>query len=358
MLVNSKIVSFNILANRFTYYSTQNHKTESESLMRFRYKSIIDLLWGVQGDIYFLQEVDQHFYHLLRFSRFKNKFYISFALCQPRNDEPNKDEIGLIIMVNRRQYYINKSFNSKINTPEDKKNFPLLKTRGEPSSFIGFNELVVRDGQEIGNIKKLSQLLVIEKNHHSFILINCHFEGRPDRQDLRIEQFKKCCHVAQDCITKYDLDNRILIGGDFNEPKEKDISKLYLPIIPFNFKLLNTKSDYTSNLRYQKNKETKKWESINRTEKLDYLLGNDFFKVTKETLLPNVDIHNFPDWGKRFDTKIFTNLPKVTNWPSDHRLVSLLLEYNTDNCKSIKKTQASTRKKTFKKNSSSQYQLL
>ena len=103
MLVNSKIVSFNILANRFTYYSTQHHKTESELLMRFRYKSIIDLLWGVQGDIYFLQEVDQHFYNLLKFSKFKKNFYISFALSQARFKESNKDEIGLIIMINMKQ---------------------------------------------------------------------------------------------------------------------------------------------------------------------------------------------------------------------------------------------------------------
>ena len=115
------------------------------------------------------------------------------------------------------------------------------------------NEIVTKDGKEIGNMKKLSQLLIIEKNHHPFILINCHFEGRPERQDIRIEQFKKCCQFAQDCITKYNLEHRLFIAGDFNEPQQNDISELYLPAVPFKFKLFNTKSDYTSNLRYQKN---------------------------------------------------------------------------------------------------------
>lgn len=354
MLINSKVVSFNILANRFTYYNMVNHKIEPTSLMRFRYKSIISLLWGVYADIYFLQEVDQHFYHLILYSNFRKNFYISYACCHPRENEVNKDKIGMLIMVNKRQYYISKSINGKINNFEEKKEYSLLKIYGDPSGFIGFNDLTMKDEVELGNIKKLSQILIIEKNHHPLILINCHLEGSPEKQDLRIAQFKHCCQVAQNCITKYNLENRLLIGGDFNDPSQKDISTKYLSDIPFKLKLLNTKPEYTSNLRFQKNPETKEWTTINRMEKLDYLIGNIDFKVTKETVLPKSDIINSPDWGQRFEMDIYRQLPKVNNWPSDHKLVSFLLEYENRSKKTPKRR--SSRKTTKKKTPN--YQLL
>ena len=349
MLVNSKVVSFNILANRFSYYSTSNHKPESTILMKHRYKSIIALLWALQADIYLLQEVDQHFYNLIRYSDFKKKYYISYLFCKARDDEPNKDEIGLLMMINKKQYFISKALNFKINTLEDKNEYSLFHFKGEPSSFIGFNNCLNQPGVVRGNVKKMSQILIVEKNHHPLILINCHFEGRPDRQDLRIAQFKECCHVAQNCITKYNLEHRLLIGGDFNEPKQKDILKLYLSEVPFNLKLLNIKSDYTSNLRYQKNKESKKWEQINRIEKLDYLIGSDSFKITKETVLPKSDIRKYPDWSRHFDMNIYNNLSEIKNWPSDHRLVSFLLEFNTESHLSVRKKRSQDdKKKTIK----------
>lgn len=347
MLINSKIVSFNILANRFTYYNTTNHKIEPPSLMRFRYKSIISLLFGLRADIYVLQEVDQHFYHLLGHSNFRKNFYISYACCQARKKEVNKDEIGMLIMVNRRQYFISKSLNGKINSLEERKEYPLLKIHGDPSGFIGFNHLTIKDEIEIGNIKKLSQILIVEKNHHPFILINCHLEGSPDKQDLRIAQFKHCCQIAQNCITKFNLENRLLIGGDFNDPSQNDICDKYLSDIPFKLKLLNTKSEYTSNLRFQKNSETKQWYILNRKEKLDYLIGNVDFKITKETVLPKSDITESPDWGLRFDLDIYKQLPKFKNWPSDHKLVSFVLEYENESKKTPKRR--SLRKTTKKK---------
>lgn len=344
MIINSKVVSFNILANRFTYYNLTNHKIEPSSLMRFRYKSIISLLWAMQADIYFLQEVDQHFYHLICYSNFRKNFYISYAYCQARDKEVNKDENGLLMIINKRQYFISRSLNGEINSLDEKKNHPLLKTRGDPSGFIGFNHITIKDEVEIGNIKKLSQILIVEKNHRPLILINCHFEGNPDRQDLRIAQFKHCCHIAQNCITKYNLESRILIGGDFNEPSQTDICQKYLSKeTPFKLKLLNTNTGYTSNLRFQRNPETRQWETINRMEKLDYLIGNTDFKVTKETILPKSDITKLPDWSQRFESNIYKQLPKVKNWPSDHKLVSFLLEYEylqkrTQKKKSSKKT--------------------
>ena len=354
MIINSKVVSFNILANRFTYYNLTNHRSEPSSLMRFRYKSIISLLWGVHADIYFLQEVDQHFYHLLLYSNFRKNFYISYACCQGREKEVNKDEIGLLMIINKQQYFISKALNGKINTVEEQKEHPLLKIRGEPSGFIGFNHLTIENGIEIGNVKKLSQILIVEKNHHPFILINCHFEGRPERQDLRVGQFKHCCQIAQNCITKFNLENRLLIGGDFNEPSQNSICDKYLSEIPFKLKLLNTKLEYTSNLRFQKDPETKQWKTINRMEKLDYLIGDVDFKITKETVLPKSDITESPDWGKRFESDIYKQLPKVKNWPSDHKLVSFLLEYENINKKTPKRR--SPRKTTKKKISN--YKLL
>ena len=357
MLINSKVVSFNILANRFTYYSTDSHKGESLGSMNYRYQSIISILWTILADIYLLQEVDHHFYNLIKRSNFRKNYYISYLFCQARDNEVNKDDIGLLLLINKKQYHVSKSLNSKINSLEQKKEYPLLKYKGEPSSFIGFNHIIQKNGKEVGNIKKISQLLIIEKNHHPFIVINCHFEGRPERQDIRIEQFKHCCQIAQNCITQYDLEHRLLIGGDFNEPKEKDIQKLYLSKIPFNLKLLNVKPDYTSNLRYQKNKETKKWEKINRVEKIDYLIGSNDFKITHEEVIPKEDIKKFPIWQQTFEAFNSNKLKKVKNWPSDHRLVSFLLEYNTEDVKSLKKKETgNSLKKTLK--NSRKYQLL
>ena len=352
MLVNSKVISFNILANRFTYYNTDNHRSEPEHLMRFRYKSIISLLWDLNADIYFLQEVDEYFYRYVCHSDFKNYFYISYCTSLPRSKEVNKTEIGLLTMVNKRQYYISYTLNRQINTIQEKENHPLLKIRSQPSSFIGFNDIVVENGEEIGNLKKMSQLLVIEKNHHHLILINCHFEGRPDRQDLRIAQFQKCCSIAQNCITRYNLENRILIGGDFNEPSQTDIENLFIKSVPFNLKLLNQKKEYTSNLKYQKDEKTKTWNLINRKEKLDYLIGNDSFKVSKEVALPKSEIVSFPNWGIHFNNNIFSCLPKVSNWPSDHRLIKFTLEFEIERESTLSINKKSTRtatKRTLKK---------
>ena len=164
---------------------------------------------------------------------------------------------------------------------------------------------------------------------------------------MRIAQFKHCCQIAQNCITKFNLENRLLIEVIY-DPSQTDICNKYLSDIPFKLKLLNTKPEYTSNLRFQKDLDTKQWYTLNRKEKLDYLIGSTDFKITKETVLPKSDITESPNWGLRFDLDIYNQLPKFKNWPSDHKLVSFLLEYENGPKKTPKKRR-SLRKTTKKK---------
>lgn len=319
MIVQSKFISFNLLANRFTYYSKEDHTMENKTEMKNRYSLSIHYLLRLKGDIYFLQEVDGFFYDLLLDSPFKQKYFISYSYCLPLKNESNKSPIGLIIMVNKKQYkIINMDF--KLDH-----NYSLLQSNHKNTLAISFKHLVFVDNIEIANKKKLSQLLVIQNRDNYIILINCHFEGRPNLPDIRLKQFEYCLSVAKNIRKKLNKQTYIIIGGDFNESNTDIIKDKYITNKLFDLKLYNQSKENTSFSRFEK-REDNVWYSIDKREKIDYILGSSSIKIMEEKLLPKKEFV-YPEWNKEFDIK--------KNWFSDHKIISFFIEYTMN--KTIKK---------------------
>ena len=122
--------TWNILANRFTNYNMGQKENEDKVQMKNRYLSIIIILQNLQKDIYFLQEVDNHFYYLLQSSELQNNYFISFRYHKSWIQEKNKDDIGILMMIKKKlQWKVDTSLNQRLLDKMDSLQQPLLQSR-------------------------------------------------------------------------------------------------------------------------------------------------------------------------------------------------------------------------------------
>ena len=364
MIIQSKIISFNILANRFTRYTTHNHRNEPSSLMRYRYLTIIKYLLSLNANIYFLQEVDDYFFDLINNNNIFNykHFFISYVRCNPLEKEKNKTGVGLMTIINKKHFNVNNHLQDLLKPTKEQLINNNFNYKGNKSFIITFDHIFKdkkkkeeekeekEKKEKEPNQKKVGQLLLIKKNNKYFLLINCHFDGHPPFQDIRLEQFKHSIQSAIYNIKVNNIDGEIILAGDFNEPFQEDITTKYIKYInkEIEMKLMNESTDFTSHSKYNLNQETNEWDIINKKEKLDYILTTNFFSKKSENTTPTTNILlSSPNWNKKFDPlSLINNLKSNSeniNWMSDHKVIEVILEYNIDSSKILK----SLRKESF-----------
>lgn len=343
--MNFSFLTFNILANRFTNYNKGGTGNESRQEMEQRYLAIILILENLNKDIYFLQEVDSHFYKLLMLSDLKKKYFITYRFHKAWPTERNKDDIGLLIMVkNSSKFSTDEEYNMKFVT-EYPPNSSALGYRGGVSGLFDFIELT--EYGERGNQRKFSQILIIKNNQNQYLfLVNLHLEGRPDYYQLRESEFRDSFTACADFKKKYmkNKETFYLLSGDFNEPDQKIVEDNLIKDLPL--KLINNDSDQlTSFTKYYTDKVTNAREIIDKLQKLDYLICSKKINCQGNQLLPNFDIIDFPNWKENFIVESNSGLElNKTNWPSDHKLLYFLLELPNKKKKTLKKKNKNIKK--------------
>ncbi len=334
-------VTFNILANRFTNYNLGGNGNETISQMEFRYITIINILQDLNKDIYFLQEVDNHFYKLLMISPIKNNYFITYRYHIAWPTEKNKSDIGTIILVkNKSPISINKEIKdlNQLMVDHNPPNSKALQFRGGISGIYDFITLT-KNGDE-GNQRKFAHILITKTIHNSYlILINHHLEGRPDYEDLRIKEFQDSYHFCQQFCRKFLKGKKILylMAGDFNEDNQTVVIEKIIDNLPL--KLINDNSeDLTSYTKYSTDKLTNQRNVIDKKQKLDYLITSKEIKCSSQNMIPNLDFINFPNWDRQFIGKIKDDLViNSNNWPSDHKLLEFKLKIMSNVKGSLKK---------------------
>lgn len=317
--------TWNILANRFTNYNMGQKENEDKVQMKNRYLSIIIILQNLQKDIYFLQEVDNHFYYLLQSSELHNNYFISFRYHKSWIQEKNKDDIGILMMIKKKlQWKVDTSLNQRL-LDMYPPNSTLLQSRGLISGIYDFIELT--DNGENGNQRKFSQILILRNNQHQYLfLINMHLEGRPDFYELRRNEFilsyKACQKFILHNLSKYKNECYYLIAGDFNEPDQSIVEQQLISSLPLN--LINSDAqEITSFTKYVTDKVNNTRQIIDNLQKLDYFITSPKIKLLSYNTLPIDSIKDFPNWKTTFVTKQGQQVvSNEDNWPSDHKILN------------------------------------
>ena len=329
--------TWNILANRFTNYNIGQKNNEDYTKMKNRYLSIIIILQQLQKDIYFLQEVDNHFYYLLKSSELQNNYYISFRYHKSWLQEKNKDDIGLLIMINKNIHW-------KVDLPLNQSlldmyppNSSLLQSKGLLTGIYDFIELT--DNGENGNQRKFSQILILKNNQHQYLfLINMHLEGRPDFYELRKNEFtltfKACQKFIQHNLSRYKNQCYYLIAGDFNEPDQTIVEQQLISSLPLS--LINSDAqEITSFTKYVTDKVNNTRQIIDNLQKLDYFITSPKVKLLFYDTLPKNSIKDFPNWEANFVEKQGQQVVcNEANWPSDHKILNFEIKIPEINKKS------------------------
>lgn len=321
--------TWNILANRFTNYNMGQKNNEDKIQMKNRYLSIIIILQQLEKDIYFLQEVDNHFYYLLLSSVLQNDYLISYRYHKSWIKEKNKDDIGILIMIKKKSNWrFDLSLNQKL-LDMYPPNSPLLQSRGIVSGIYDFIELT--DNGENGNQRKFSQILILKNNQHQYLfLINMHLEGRPDFYELRRNEFilsyKACQKFIQHNLSKYKNQCYYLIAGDFNEPDQEVVEQQLISGLPLN--LINSDSqEITSFTKYVTDKVNNTRQVIDNLQKLDYFITSPKVMLLSYDTLPKDNIKDFPNWDITFVSKKGQQvISNDDNWPSDHKILNFKIK--------------------------------
>ena len=317
--------TWNILANRFTNYNLGQKNNENKNQMKNRYLSIIIILQQLQKDIYFLQEVDNHFYYLIESSELQKDYLISYRYHKSWVQEKNKDDIGILIMIKKKiKWKVDTSLNQKL-LDMYSPNSTLLQSRGLISGIYDFIELT--DNGENGNQRKFSQILILKNNNNQYLfLINMHLEGRPDFYELRKNEFilsyQACQKFIQHNLSQYKNQCYYLIAGDFNEPDQSIVEQQLISGLPLS--LINSDSlEITSFTKYVTDKANNTRQIIDNLQKLDYFITSPKVKLLSYNTLPKDSIRDFPNWEISFVTKHGQQVVcNQANWPSDHKILN------------------------------------